>query len=290
MKVQNGTINLQDGATISYRIWEPMDQLLHKKKCNTVLAFNGAFCNRYLWENIGPIFAKNGITFVSHDVRGSGDSDPGINVNNKDQYTFDQYAKDAVQLMNMLHIQKAVVWGVAWGSRAALVFAVHHSIRCTALVLGDFSLGNSTTKTWSALQKMSLTLARSKISRMHIIEPKTKRNSRAFKHKSIKNCQKAMMATRKGIYRDTNSFMQFSLSNAHPWKILIMTGEFDPNLVALPGGSEDITDQLKKSGSHATLCVLPAAGHLAVRHRPLLCAEKALQFVLEIDSNSMSKL
>jgi hypothetical protein len=71
--------------------------------------------------------------------------------------------------MRALGQEEAIVWGTAWGSRVALVFATKMTSWCAGCILADLSLGNSVTPEWAACQKMSYQLAKEKISRTRLV-------------------------------------------------------------------------------------------------------------------------
>ena len=96
---------------------------------------NGAALTTRQWDGVIDRLAA-GHTVVRLDVRGTGSSTPGPS----DGYTFEQYASDIVEIADQLGLDGFDLWGMAWGSRVALVTAAQHPDRVRRLVLSDFSI------------------------------------------------------------------------------------------------------------------------------------------------------
>jgi hypothetical protein len=64
------------------------------------------------------------------------------------------------------------------------------------------------------------------------VEPKPDKSG---KHKNKTFLGHALSATGKGVYANCEEFSKL-LDKKHAFPILLMTGEFDPNLIASPGG------------------------------------------------------
>jgi 3-oxoadipate enol-lactonase len=103
---------------------------------NPVLALvNMASVNLTAWEPVLPTLLKS-YRILRFDIRGTGKSTWG-----KDhEFTFSQYADDLAAIMDVLHIPKAFVLGVAYGARTAAQFALRHEEKLTALGLFDVAL------------------------------------------------------------------------------------------------------------------------------------------------------
>ncbi len=96
---------------------------------------NGAALTTRQWDGVIDRLAA-GHTVVRLDVRGTGSSTPGP----ADGYTFEQYASDIVAIADQLGVDQFDIWGMAWGSRVALVTAAQHPHHVRRLVVSDFSI------------------------------------------------------------------------------------------------------------------------------------------------------
>jgi 3-oxoadipate enol-lactonase len=97
---------------------------------------NGAFSNLGVWT---PALEQLAARFfvVRHDWRGTGRSSGGPRA----QYTFPDYADDLAAILDALAVERALVWGMAYGARTAARFALRHPARTALLALYDVSLG-----------------------------------------------------------------------------------------------------------------------------------------------------
>jgi pimeloyl-ACP methyl ester carboxylesterase len=100
-----------------------------------LVVVNGAFCSLRMWDGVVGVLAANR-TVIRHDVRGTGRSDSGPS----DQNRFEVYADDIASLCRQLGVERAVVWGMAWGARLALVTAARHPDLVERLVLTDLGI------------------------------------------------------------------------------------------------------------------------------------------------------
>ena len=215
------------------------------------------------------MLVEAGVRCIAHDCRGVGQSKPTPKgVAGSEQFTFDQYADDAVVLLDALGIETAISWGVAWGSRPAVVFGIRHPLRCAGVVMQDMSVGVSAGEGWRLAQTMGGVMAADKMKRLGIIEPVVPPFS---EHTNRKLTAMAMHATSKAPYDAPDSFLAEldKLCVAH---VLVATGEFDPNLVADPGGSYDVVARLQPRLPRTELAILENTGHGSVAQRPTLCA------------------
>ena len=70
---------------------------------------------------------------VSWDNRGLGRSGPAA------RYSLPRYAQDLAGLLDLLGIERAVVFGVSWGGVLVQRFALDHPARCAAIVIDSSS-------------------------------------------------------------------------------------------------------------------------------------------------------
>ncbi len=78
---------------------------------------NGATCTVRQWDRVVEALAA-GWTVIRHDVRGIGRSAPGP----AEEYRFEQYADDIIQICAEAGFDRFDLWGMAWGhgSRSSL--------------------------------------------------------------------------------------------------------------------------------------------------------------------------
>jgi 3-oxoadipate enol-lactonase len=96
---------------------------------------NMASVNLTAWEPVLTSLLKS-YRILRFDIRGTGKSAWGED----DEFTFAQYADDLAAIMDVLHIPKALVLGVAYGARTAAQFALRHEDKLTGLALFDVAL------------------------------------------------------------------------------------------------------------------------------------------------------
>ena len=219
------------------------------------------------------MFVKRGFRVIQHDVRGVGQSVAAArDVAGSEQFTFDQFGLDACKLLDHLGIKQAYILGMAWGSRAAFVMGSQHPERVLGVALYDFSIGNSLVPEWSFAQKIGTTLAKQKLNMAgHAEQPQA-----AWTHANKKMSAMAMHATSKAPYGSADTFtasMNLSGLDVAAVPILIATGEFDPNLVATPGGSVETLALLRGLGLDVTLSVMDSAGHVSFNHNARVCVD-----------------
>lgn len=96
---------------------------------------NGALTNLHVWTPVLERFAA-AFRVVRHDWRGTGGSSGGA----RSDYRFERYADDLLAIFDALHVDRAVVCGMAYGARTAARFALRHPSRVSLLALYDVSL------------------------------------------------------------------------------------------------------------------------------------------------------
>jgi len=96
---------------------------------------NMASHNLTCWEVVmAPLLES--FQVLRFDIRGTGKSTGGKN----DDYTFSQYGDDLVALMDVLDLDKALVVGVAYGSRTVARLALNHPTRLLGVGMFDVAL------------------------------------------------------------------------------------------------------------------------------------------------------
>ena len=119
---------------------------------------NMASVNLTAWEPVLTTLLKS-YRILRFDIRGTGKSTWGKD----NEFTFSQYADDLAAIMDVLHIPKALVLGVAYGARTAAQFALRHEDKLTGLALFDVALTppveQTQQKTLAAQAKLLLEVA-----------------------------------------------------------------------------------------------------------------------------------
>lgn len=95
----------------------------------------------------------------------------------------------------------------------------------------------------------------------------------------------AMHATSKPPFNTAESFMTETFDFLDTVDVLLATGEFDPNLVAQPGGSREVAKRLRRRpllNAQTKLVVLESTGHGSVAMRPKLVAATILVSKVEV--------
>ncbi len=222
-----------------------------------LLLFNGAYCTVHQWDLVVPGLAEH-FTVIRHDIRGSGQSSGG----ERDRYTFEQYAADAVALLDHTGASgPAHVWGMAWGARVALMVAARHRERVARVVLSDLGIDPADVEA----QKAGYVAAREARAEAGIAE--VAKPSGFNTHRDVKAARRAMAAT--ALHPDLMPVVR-----AVKQPVLIATGEHDPNMASSRralGGLDD-----------GRLEVLPLTGHGSVLQRPDLVLARVLPFLLEL--------
>ena len=218
-----------------------------------LLLVNGAFCTLRQWDRVVADLSPS-FRVIRHDVRGSGRSGPGP----ESGYRFEQYADDIATICDRLEVGPAMLWGMAWGARVALVAAVRHADRFRRLVLSDLAIDPADVEA----QKAGARAAREARAREGIAELPLPDGWRD--HEDFEVAKKAMAAT---VYHE--DLMPFVTRVGMP--VLVATGEHDPNLVSSRRALSGIAD--------GRLAVLAHTGHGSVLQRPDLVTELVAGFL-----------
>ncbi|MCC6773533.1 MAG: alpha/beta fold hydrolase, partial [Gemmatimonadaceae bacterium] len=100
-----------------------------------VLFLHGFPHNRTLWAaQLGALFDR--ARCIAPDLRGFGESTVAA------PYSMNQYADDAVALLDALRIERAVVCGLSMGGYVALAIWRRHRARVRGLILMDTRAGS----------------------------------------------------------------------------------------------------------------------------------------------------
>lgn len=97
-----------------------------------ILFCNGGGQAMAVWDNIVTPLTDS-YRVLLHDRRGTGESETGA----PESHTFETFRNDAFAVMDAAGVRKAVVCGLAFGSRVAVRMALDEPQRLTGLVLFD---------------------------------------------------------------------------------------------------------------------------------------------------------
>ena len=176
-----------------------------------------------------------------------------------------------------------------------MVFAAEYPDLCERVVLMDLSLGQSTSSEWYAMtrlsrvtrknsatyramaQKMGAKLARDKKLRLGISEGEVDLKVISV-HKNRRVAGLAMFATSKAPYDTAEGFFEAALAKIKA-PVSIIMGEFDPNLLASPGGAREVAEYLEERGVEVKLVVVESAGHASVKLLPITMGHRLLTAV-----------
>ena len=75
-------------------------------------------CTVRVWDHYIPVLSER-FQVVRIDIRGWGESSPAAD---PAQYTLEQYAQDACDVLDHLGIERCHVWSQSWGTRPNIVF------------------------------------------------------------------------------------------------------------------------------------------------------------------------
>lgn len=218
-----------------------------------VLFWNGAACTLHMWDLVVSKLIGR-FRVIRFDIRGTGASTPTEDP--ETQYTFEQYAADADQILDAYEVERCHIWSMAWGTRAAIAYCAMHPARVISTSLFDASIGRADVEAQKRGGKRALELQLAAG-----IEP-FPRPEMWNTHQYPEEVPKAMAASRK-----------FDLVNVVPrltMPVLVATGDHDPNLAS----SRELVNMLPD----ARLRVFQNVGHGSVLQRPDLTTEAFLEF------------
>lgn len=216
---------------------------------------NGAALNLRQWDGVCNRLAGTR-TIIRHDVRGTGSSSAGP----RGGYTFEQYALDIVAIADRLGIDEFDMWGMAWGSRVALVTAALYPGHVRKLVLSDFSIDPADLDA----QKAGAAEAKAARAAAGIVDPPVPHGLRD--HRDPDAMRLAMAAT--SLHTDLLPFVKSVGA-----RTLIATGQHDPNLVS--------SRRALPAFATAQLVELELTGHGSVLSRPDVVTDAVLRFIHE---------
>lgn len=210
-------------------------------------------CTLRVWDHlVGRLTAR--FQTVRIDVRGLGRSSPAADPDT--QYTFEQYARDACDVLDRLGLRRCHVWSQSWGSRPAIVFCATYPERVISAALyaanvdlPDVQAQREGTRRAAELRREAGT--ESQPAPVGIND-----------HRHPDEVGKAMAALRK--YRLASVIDRLTMP------VLIGTGSHDPNLAS--------SRVIAETAPNARLAVLDGVGHNGILEHPELALRTFLDF------------
>ena len=92
-----------------------------------VVLLHGAFMNTHMWQPQQPLAEK--LKLIAIDLRGHGETPCPVNCRSYDR------PRDVMQILDALHVEKAVFCGLSMGGPVAIQLALDYPQRCLGLVL-----------------------------------------------------------------------------------------------------------------------------------------------------------
>ena len=249
-EVTSSTIPMRievDGATLNVEV-------AGDREAPAVLFWNGGGCTLRMWDLIVERLGS-GYRTVRFDIRGTGQSTPAADPS---QYTLEQYAADAVAILDALEIERSHVWSMAWGSRAALAYAALRPERVDLLALYDAAIDPPDVPA----QREGSRIA---------VRKQEAAGIRRFERPAGWNEHANPDSVRPAIRAIFQGFDLAAAAEALAMKTLVATGDHDPNLPS----SRDLATM----APDAELVVMENVGHGSVLQRPDLVTVIFMDFV-----------
>ena len=223
-----------------------------------LLLWHGANCTAHMWDLVVPQL-EDRFRCVRFDVRGVGGS--SATEDPQSQYSFEQYAQDAVRILDSIDAATCHVWSMAWGTRAALAFCSLYPQRVESAALFDASIGRADVEAQRAggREAVQKQLADG-IDRFDYPDGWNV-------HEHPDEVPLAMAAAAK--------FDLPAAVSRLTMPILVATGDHDPNLAS--------SRELVAAAENARLVVLGNVGHGSVLQRPDLTVRTFLDFHADLN-------
>tara|TARA_B100000530_G_scaffold320418_1_gene253743 strand:- start:157 stop:900 length:744 start_codon:yes stop_codon:yes gene_type:complete len=235
-----------EGASLNYEISGNSSK-------PALLLWHGAGCTLRMWD-MALDSLKREFFCITFDIRGAGQS--SVNFDTASQFTFEQYSKDINLILAELDIQNTHLWSMAWGTRAAIAYSSLYPEKVISAVFSDASIGSANIEAQKEGARKALAMQEDLgIARFELPEGWNE-------HIDRETAQLSLTAASK--------FDLDNVINDLRIPILVMTGEYDPNLES----SKEISKRLPS----ANLKVLKNVGHGSVLQRPDLTVDNFLEF------------
>lgn len=220
----------------------------------TVLLWHGAGCTLRMWDHVIR-HLEHSFHFVRFDVRGVGHSSPTADPDT--EYCLPQYANDANDVLDAVGVATCHVWGMAWGSRAALAYCSLNSARVKSAAFFDLSIGAADVVAQQEQGRVARAKQQAAGMELQPLPPGWNQ------HQYPDEVPKALAAAGKFDLRAVVPGLNIP--------VLVATGDHDPNLTS----SREFVDL----APNASLVVMQDVGHGSVLQRPDLTSEIYQEFV-----------
>ena len=234
------------GATLNYEVSGDSSN-------PPLVLWHGAGCTLRMWDTALEAL-KETFFCIACDIRGVGLSTAIPDTPN--QFTFEQYSQDLNLILKELNIEKIHIWSMAWGTRAAIAYCSLNPEKVISAVFNDASIGQADIKAQKEGIKKSLA-NQEEIGIARFDLPKGWNE-----HLNPETAKLSLIAASKFNLADAIECLDFP--------IMIMTGDYDPNLKS----SKEIALRLPS----AELKVLEGVGHGSILQRPDLTLENFIEF------------
>ena len=235
-----------EGTYLNYEInGEPSSPAL--------VLWHGAGCTSRMWDRVISSL-EDKFFCITFDIRGSGQS--ATPPEPLSQFTFEQYSKDINLILKELNIERAHLWSMAWGTRAAIAYSFLNPEKVISAVFSDASIGVADI----AAQKEGVrkALAMQETTGLHRFDLPLGWNE----HINQETAQLSLSAAAKFNLEDAIDDLKIP--------IMIMTGDHDPNLYS--------SKEISKRVPSAKLKILECVGHGSVLQRPDLTVDNFIEF------------
>jgi pimeloyl-ACP methyl ester carboxylesterase len=219
-----------------------------------LLMWNGAYCTTNMWDMVIPELSDN-FFVIRFDVRGTGLSSPSAT---DEGYRMERHADDAVAILDYLNIEKSVVWSMAWGSRAAIIYSARHPEKVTHLALYDASVDPADVQEQGRLREIAF--KKQVDGGMPLLERPANWNH----HLNAETSRKGIGAIR--FFKDQEG--QLAKIKA---PTLVCIGDHDPNL--------EPSKKIARLIDSAELVIMDTVAHGSVLQRPDLTTTNFLNFM-----------
>jgi len=235
-----------EGATLNY-------ETSGDSSNPALVLWHGAGCTLRMWDAALKNL-KERFFCIAFDVRGAGQSTSDIEPYS--QFTFEQYSRDINLILEELDIKKFHLWSMAWGTRAAIAYCSLNSKKVISAVFSDASIGVADIAAQKEGVKKALAIQdETGMSRFDLPQGWNE-------HINQETAQLSLSAATKFNLEDAIDGLKFP--------IMVMTGDYDPNLQS----SKEISERLPS----AKLKILESVGHGSVLQRPDLTVDNFIQF------------
>lgn len=246
---------------------------------NTILFLNGVMASTNSWYGLSKIFEDLGFKVVLHDFKGQLKSDKPSG-----EYTFHDHAKETLELLKFLNIDKAHLIGTSYGGEVGMKFASLYPESTLSLSIIDSvsetdSLMEYLIDTWISAaesgdgEKFFNVLVPSLYSREFIDRNRQFLSDRA---RATKNISPDYFLGQVSLYQTfKNDVFMTDILKLIKAPTLVICGEED--VLKRPGFSKLLHEQIENS----EFVLLPGCGHVAIFERPNELNSLLVGFILK---------